>query len=212
MKKAYERKRPSIDLLESKTVSVFVSAEGSRRSQTCRDRLLKSGFLTRSARMWEKMAKLFFFFLILLQLWLCHRERERAGEHCQTKRVLSQHQSSFLSRQLGRATSPSLSPFSKGFSLLLTHMLSPLLPFPLSVHTCACSPSFSLQIWAIACYFLPSAFPLPSHELASFQRQTARKMILGKSVILDSRVLVFESVPVCELGKKNWHVWTFMPL
>lgn len=112
---------------------------------------------------------------------------ERAGEHCQTKRVLSQHQSSFLPRQLGRATSLSLTPplpssllpFSLGFSLLLTHMLS-----PPSLHTCVCSPSFSLQIWAIASYFLLSALPLPSlcHELAPFQQPTAAKKVLEKSV------------------------------
>lgn len=131
------------------------------------------------------MARLLLLLFFFLNFFSCDcvTERGRAGEHCQTKRVLSQHQSSFLSRQLGRATSLLLSPFSLGFSLLLTHMLS-----PPSVHTCACSPSFSLQIWAIACYFLLSAFPLPSlcHELAPFQHQTATKMILGgkKSVIL----------------------------
>lgn len=72
----------------------------------------------------------------------------RTGEHCQTKRVLSQHQSSFLPRQLGRATSLSLThslpsslpPFSLGFSLLLTHTHFCSLPPPCT-HVCALPPS-----------------------------------------------------------------------
>lgn len=64
---------------------------------------------------------------------------ERAGEHCQTKRVLSQHQSSFLPRQLGRATSltPSLPPSLLPGFLTLAHPYAP----PQCTHVCALPPS-----------------------------------------------------------------------
>lgn len=66
-KKKKKKEKASIDLLECKTVSVFVSAEGSRLSQTCRNRVLSPDFDEECVHV-RKDGNAFFFFLILLQL------------------------------------------------------------------------------------------------------------------------------------------------
>lgn len=139
---------------------------------------------------------------------------ERAGEHCQTKRVLSQHQSSFLPRQLGRATSLSLTPSlpSSLPSLWVSHSCSPIcsLPPPCT-HVCALPPSpyKSGLLQAIFCslHFLSllsvmSSFP-PNNQLLQ-RRFWKKKCGTGFGALA--------SVPVCELGKKKWHVLAFTPL
>lgn len=48
--------------------------------------------------------------------------------------------------------------------------------------------------------------------MRSLPSKTAIKLILGKRCDTGFGLFVFESVPLCELGRKKWHVLTFMPL
>lgn len=58
-----KEKKASIDLLECKTVSVFITAKGSRRPQACRNREFNVYFDKECVHV-RKEGKVLFFFLI----------------------------------------------------------------------------------------------------------------------------------------------------
>lgn len=99
---------------------------------------------------WEKMVTLAFEKRwVSLRAWVCQRERARAREHCQTKRVLSQQLSSFLPRQLGRATPPPLPPLvlplpPSSFKSVLLHAISCSLHSS-SLFSHCCRPALSVH-------------------------------------------------------------------
>lgn len=193
----------------------FHQCRRQQRFSDVQEPCVKSGFwrgVRACGKRWQGFCFLFFFLNFFSSD--CVTERGRAGEHCQTKRVLSQHQSSFLSRQLGRATSLLLSPFSLGFSLLLTHMLS--LP-PLSTHMCVlsfllltnlgyCMLFFALCISSPFSLSWARSLPTPTYTTSYKNNFGGKKCDTGFGVFL------FELVLLCELSKKKWHVLTFMPL
>lgn len=160
----------------------------------------------RSACMWEKMASL----KKLLQLWLCQRElgstvRQRES-WVSTRAVFSP--GNWAGPLLSHSFPPFLPPSLLSGFLTLAH---PYALSPLLAHMCVLSLLLLTNLGYCKLFFaLCTSSPFSLSWARSLPTTNCCKEGFGKKCGTGFGALA--SVPVCELGKKKWHVLAFTPL